>query len=356
MKLSFKCLPVGNLPYENNELATKLTIKLFDNIPFLADLPNADDEDNLLNRTLEGVPGFKLKHKRVIVEDSNRHKLKLTQMDAIFNNPDIDKLEEFKFHTFFLDRYLQIIKRIKPRETVINLLGPLTIAQLIENKEASQILADKFYRKLFIQTVTIRALWIIHRIKEVSPDTLPIIILEEPLLGRFGDLKRENEELTRDIIVNMYAKITQKIKEFHGAVGIQCFEKCDWKIPIDAGVDLISFDAYTNPNNINIIAEHVNNFLMGGGRINWAIVPVMTEARVKELTIDKLYDRFIKTVEALVLAGVSEYYAYNRASVSIQGNTDKLPLIFAEKAIILAKQLSRKIPTIKAHPTPDSNQ
>ena len=142
----------------------------------------------------------------------------------------------------------------------------------------------------------------------------------------------------------MFAKVIQKIKECHGLVGIQCFEKCDWQIPIEAGADIISFDAYNNPNNLNIIAEKINDFLAGGGRINWGIVPVMTEALVKSLTVDQVYDRFAKTVENLVIAGVSERLAYNRAMVSINGNVNKLPLIFAEKALMLSVQLSKRIP------------
>lgn len=158
------------------------------------------------------------------------------------------------------------------------------------------------------------------------------------------DIKRENEDVTRETVINLFTKVINKIKEYHGLVGIQCFEKCDWQIPLEAGADIISFDAYNNPNNLNIIAEKINNFLIGGGRINWAIVPVKTEALVKSLNIDSVYNRFIKTIDGLVLSGVSERLAYNRSTVSIQGNVDKLPIIFAEKALILSTQLAKRIP------------
>ena len=49
-------------------------------------------------------------------------------------------------------------------------------------------------------------------------------------------------------------------------------------------------------------------------------------------------------MQGLINAGVSENYVYNSALVSIQGNVDKLPIIFAEKAIILASQLAQRIP------------
>ena len=145
----------------------------------------------------------------------------------------------------------------------------------------------------------------------------------------------------------MLRKTKSKIHDFGGLVGVQCFEKCDWKIPIDAGVDLISFDAYSNPNNLNIIPDMVNEFLAKGGRINWAIVPVMNENIVKTTSVDYIYDRLIKAMEGLILAGTTAKLVYNRATVSVQGNLTQLPLFFAEKALITANQVGKRIPVLQ---------
>jgi hypothetical protein len=122
-------------------------------------------------------------------------------------------------------------------------------------------------------------------------------------------------------------------------------EKCNWQIPINAGVDIISFDAYNNPNNLNIIPEDIVNFIAKGGKINWGIVPVMNETMVKGLTIDNIAKRLFATFDGLIIAGVPENFVYNSALVSVQGDLAHLPVIFAEKAIILATQLSKRIPT-----------
>ena len=312
MKKSFRCLPVGNLPYTTDKAATKMMVKLFENIPFLANLPDASPDENLLRRTLMNTPGVFIQEKKVIFDnDAPNLKAKLVALDAAFNSPTEENLEQFKFETFFLPKYY---------------------------------LADKYYRKVVIQTICVKALWIIHKIKKLSPETRPLIILEEPLLYKIGDIKRENEDVTRDVIINMFSKVISKIHEYEGLVGIQCFEKCDWKIPIDSGVDLISFDAYNNPNNLNIMPEKINEYLVRGGRINWAIVPVMNETIVKSLSVEYIYDRFIKTIEGLIVAGTSEKLTYNRATISIQGDINSLPLIFAEKALIVANQVSKRIP------------
>ena len=70
----------------------------------------------------------------------------------------------------------------------------------------------------------------------------------------------------------------------------------------------------------------------------------MTESVVKALNIDYVSNRLFSTMQGLILAGVPEKHVYNSALVSIQGDVDKLPIIFAEKAIILSTQLAKKIP------------
>lgn len=345
MKRNYRCLPVGALPYTTDKATTRMMVKLFENIPFLANLPEVSPEENILHRTLMNTPGICINDKKIIFDDEAPElKHKLVILDAAFNNPDEELISEFGFETFFLPKYYQIIERIKPAETVINFMGPFTLSQRITNKAGTQLLVDRYYRKLIIQTICVKALWIINKIKKLSPETRPLIMLEEPLLYKIGDIKRKNEDITQDIIVNMFAKIISKLHDYNGVVGIQCFEKCDWIIPIEAGVDLISFGAYNNPNNLNIIANKVNDYLACGGRINWAIVPVMNETIVKSLSSDYIYDRFTKTIEGLIVAGASEKLVYNRSLISIQGDVHKLPLIFAEKAMIIASQAAQKIP------------
>ena len=51
-----------------------------------------------------------------------------------------------------------------------------------------------------------------------------------------------------------------------------------------------------------------------------------------------------KTMEDLIIAGTSERLIYNRALVSVQGNTNHLPLIFAEKALMLSIQVAKRMP------------
>lgn len=348
MKLTSRCIPLGMLPYETIDSATRAMAKLFDKMPYIPVLPKIDSKDSIKRRTLQNIPG-------IVLNDSGNIILKpvgksyeeaLKRLDRAFNSPNKENLQEFGFDCVFLEKFLQIIKKFKSPNACVNLLGPFTISQILQSAADAQTIADKSYRKLFIQAVCVKALWIIDKIREYCPDTVPIIILEEPMLGKLGEIKRENEDVTVELVTNMFSKVIEKIKEYGAAVCVQSMEKCDWQVPINAGADMISFDAYNNPNNLNIIPETIIDFVSRGGKINWAIVPVISEAIVKSLNAEYLKKRFFATLDGLVMAGVPEKFVYNSALVSTQGDSSKLPLIFAEKAVILSTQLAKKIPFI----------
>lgn len=345
MKLKTKCISTGSLPYESIQAATRMMAKLFETSPFLAMLPKVSEKDDVLNLTIENIPGIKIKDGKIFLRtSSNTFKQNIQKLDKAYNNPNYDNLAPFEIRTAFLDKYLSIIKKFNSPNAFVSLFGPFTISQMIQSAADEQMLADKSYRKLFIQAVSVRALWIANKIRQVSPNTQVVIILNEPLLAHLGVLKRTYEEINAEVVTNFISKIVEKLHSADIKVGIQCFEKCDWQIPINAGVDLISFDAYNNPNNLTVIPEQIKNFIKKGGKINWAIVPTASEPIIKALDSDYLLQRLYSTMEGLIESGVPRNYVYKSATVSLQGDTEHLSILFAEKALILATKLGERIP------------
>lgn len=346
MNLKTRCIPYGSLPYNDIEPAVKMLAKLFERSPYNIILPNINKEDTILQRTLSNIPGIKIKEGKIHIKTtSNIYKQRIVELDKAFNNPSLENLDTFAIESPFIDKFFSFIKKFNSGNAFINILGPFTVSQMLMCAAEEQMLTDKSFRKFFIQAVCVKALWAVEAIKTVSPTTTPVIILEEPFLGQLGDLKRENEDITTELVVSMLSRVIEKIKESGAIVAVQCFEKCDWKIPIEAGADIISFDAYNNPNNLCIIPEQIIEFVNRGGKINWAIIPTISDNLVKSLTIDDISSRLFATMQGLIQAGVPAEKVFNSALVSVQGNLDKLQLIFAEKALILSTQLAKRLPT-----------
>ena len=64
-----RCLPVGDLPYDTDKAATKMMVKLYENIPYLANMPVASENESIINRTLMNLPGIIIKGKKIFFKD-----------------------------------------------------------------------------------------------------------------------------------------------------------------------------------------------------------------------------------------------------------------------------------------------
>ena len=319
-----------------------MMLKLYESLPFLPELPLIDSSDNTIMRTINNIPGIKYKDKKILLPnvESATFEKSLNKLDSAYNSSS--NLEHFSFDAPFFNIYNQMLQRIKPHFTTVKLLGPFSFAELVYNQSSVNLFNDKLYRKFLIQAFVLKANWFISKVQSLSSDTKVLILYDEPLLYNFSNLKRE-EELANDAVVSLLSKVYQKIHSIGGFVGVQSFNKCNWQLPIDAGADLLSFDAYNNPNNLSIIAESVNNFLINGGYINWGIVPVTNESTIKSINLDYIESKFKSVSENLADEGIAYKMLLRHSTVSVQGDLAKIPILHAEKALILSQQLSDKV-------------
>ena len=354
MKLNFRNFPYGSLPYDNIQLCKQLMLRLYENIPYLAELPLIDKNDNIKVKTFENIPCVTLKDGKFLLPECTNEKfiLSISQLEQACNSDNPEDYTPYGSNgTPYSNIYYEMLKRLKPEYTIINLLGPFSFANMVFNKNATVLLTDRAYRKYIVQAITVKALWYISKIKEASPETKPIIMFEEDLLYKYGTLKRTNEEINKETIITLFSKIFTKVQKSGGVVAVQSLEKCNWQLVFETeGVNIISFAAYNNPNNLNIISDAVNRFLSKGGYINWAIVPVTSEIAIKGLNLDTAYNRLINTMESLISEGVSADLIYKQATVSVQGHMSQLPILFAEKALMLTDKISKKLPFTSVHP------
>ena len=346
MKLNFRNLPTASLPYEDIKICKRMMLRLYENIPFLAELPKIDPNDNIINRTLENIPGIQYSEKKILIDDYTTAEFvkASSELSHAFDNLDTSIIDTYSSSAPYWEIYTEMLKRINPEYTIIKLIGPFSLAEMIFNVNTVTLLREKAYRKYLIQAVGAKALWYINKIKSISPNTKLIVLFEEHQLYKFGSIKRNNEEITKETIITMFSKLFQKIQSCGGLVGVQSFEKCNWQLLIDSNVNLISFDAYNNTTSLDIIAEKLGKFLAMGGYINWAIIPVNNEKSIRALNIDFANKLFTKAIENLSSEGVSLDLLYKNCTVSVQGNLDKLPILFAEKALMIESQLGKKIP------------
>ena len=348
MNFDIKHVPPLFLPYSTLQPAERMFEKYFKQNPILPIFPNIDSCDSIFKRSVMNLAGIEVVNGKIKKFDYENKDVKKSfiVLDKAFETGNINELQNFCFESSYFRNFLDFIEKNKSKIAYINLVGPFTFALLLCKMENFELFENKVFRKFIVQSISVKAMWAIKKIKEVSLETTPVIILDEPLLKNLGELKNKVEEINSELIIALTSMIVEKIHAENAKVMYQSFEKCDWKIPVDSGVDIISFNADNYLDNLVIFKDKIKEFLQKGGQLNWAVVSGITEASIKGYSVDYLVKKMNFAFSQLIDAGISPKLVYNSATISINGDLSKLPIVIAEKAIILTSQIVQKIPQV----------
>lgn len=272
-ELTLECLAIGSLPCDNLDNAMKIVKRDFGNIPFWPQLTNISKKEDML---------------------------------AQFSD-DMSSFCSVSFHKF-----IEFIKETKPKYAKGQITGPHTLSFRIKSDNLASALAQK-------------ALWQINQIKSASPCTTPIIFIDEPSLATI----KEKSPL------DMIKIISDTIKTNGALSGLHCCADCNWNIAIDAGIDIISFDAYR----YKPCAEF-KRFLMRGGKIAWGIVPTKDTKAIEDANLDKMIEIFENGVKYLTKMGIDEKIIIENSLITPSCGAGSLSEELAQKAMDLTKQLS----------------
>ncbi len=274
-ELTLECLAIGSLPCDNLDKAMEIVRKDFNNIPFWPQLTNISKKEDML------------------IQFSD---------------------EMSSFYSVSFNKFLELIKETKPKYAKGQITGPFTLSLVLQTQDV-------------IERLTQKALWQINEIKKVSPHTIPIIFIDEPSLS---NLKSKPP-------VKMIKTISDRIKENGGMSGLHCCGNCDWTIALNAGIDIISFDAYSY---IGTLGDEIKTFLAHGGKIAWGIVPTKDKMALESANLNKMIEVFENGVKYLTKKGIDEKIIIENSLITPSCGAGALSEELAEKAMNLTKQLS----------------
>lgn len=193
-------------------------------------------------------------------------------------------------------------------------------------------------KEIITKTLSIKALWQIKNIRSANPDTTPIIFIDEPSISQLGTSAFIT--ISTEEVVEMIKEISDLIKENGAISAIHCCGKCDWDIPISAGVDIINFDAYTFSQNLSLHSKSIKSFLEQGGKIAWGVIPTLHPEVLENAKLDTMLTVFKKAVKYLTEKGIDEKIIIANSLITPSCGAGALSEDLAEKAMDLTKQLS----------------
>ena len=345
-KLTLECLAIGSLPHINLENAMELVKKDFKNIPFWPQLTKINKNEDMIFQFLENMPSFfidKDSGKTYLETESDKFFEDMEQFfcdyEEIIADVNSETIEKYAINSSCaFPEFIKIIKSTKPAFAKGQIVGPFTLATTLVDKSGKCAFYDETLKEIITKTLSIKALWQIKNIKSANPNSTPIIFIDEPSISQLGTSAFIT--ISTEEVVEMIKEISDLIKANGAISAIHCCGKCDWDIPISAGVDIINFDAYTFAQNLSLHSKSIKSFLEQGGKIAWGVIPTLHPEVLENANLDTMLSVFEKAVKYLTEKGIDEKIVIANSLITPSCGAGALSEDLAEKAMDLTKQLS----------------
>lgn len=213
--------------------------------------------------------------------------------------------------------------------------GPCSFALTIvdENKRASYY-NDEF-RDVIVKALAMKCRWQIQKFQPFAEKV--ICFIDEPILSAFGSSTYVS--VKREDVVALLSEMVEAIHAEQALAGVHCCGNTEWSIPIDAGADIVNFDAFEYGETIAMYPEAVKRHLTSGGILAWGIVP--TSTAIRQQNVVSMMDYFETMMDHLAYKGIEKQLIIEQAIVTPSCGTGTMEPADADRVFELTSALSK---------------
>ena len=213
--------------------------------------------------------------------------------------------------------------------------GPCSFALTTVDEKKRAIYYNEEFRDVIVKALAMKSRW---QIKKFSPFADAIIcFIDEPILSAFGSSTYIG--VKRDDVVALVREVADAVKAEKAYAGVHCCGNTDWSILVDAGVDIINFDAYGYGETIALYPQAMKKFIAAGGVLAWGLVP--TSPSIHDIALAQLAGLFEKLLKNLSQkAGIDEESIIRNSIITPSCGTGSLQIADSEKVFAVLKELA----------------
>ena len=215
--------------------------------------------------------------------------------------------------------------------------GPCSFALTITDENKRAIYYNEEFRDVIVKAIGMKCRWQIQKFKPFAENI--ICFIDEPILSAFGSSTYVS--VSREDVVAILNEVIEAVHAEGGLAGIHCCGNTEWSILIDAGVDIVNFDAFEFGHTIAIYPEQVKKHLEGGKYLAWGVVP--TSVKIREQTVESLEQKLEEGMDNLAAKGISKELIMSQAIITPSCGTGSMAVEDAEKVFKLTKELSKRM-------------
>jgi hypothetical protein len=347
IKPKFLATGIGSMPFEEPQHAVDVSLSRLKEAPTWPQLPRLGINEQMEIQYSEGMPCIVIDRdkKRMYFDTSGDYydalaefyEIYMAAMDPDEGNGDCSAMaisREFSKGIYILEECLQKLGETLPFVKV-QTTGPCSFALTIVDENKRAIYYNDEFRDVVVKVLAMKCRWQIQKFKPYAENI--ICFVDEPILSAFGSSTYIS--VNREDVVQLLADMIDAIHADNGIAGVHCCGNTEWSILIDAGVDIVNFDAFGFGETIAMYPEAVKDHLGRGGMLAWGIVPTSTE--IRNQTVETLSELLENMMDHLASKGIDKQLIVEQAIITPSCGTGSMDPVDAEKVFEMTEALSQ---------------
>ncbi len=344
-KPKFLASGIGSMPFSDVEHAVNISLSKMPEAPFWPQLPKLSLNEQMEVQYSESMPCVIIDREkgRMFFDTSGDYsevfadfyEAYMLAMDPDDGNGDCSSAAispDFSRGIYAFEKRL-LSSGGKVPFLKVQTTGPCSFALTVVDENKRAIYYNEEFRDVVVKALAMKCRWQIQKFQPFADQI--ICFIDEPILSAFGSSTYVS--VRREDVVGHLTELIEAIHQDKALAGIHCCGNTEWSILIDAGVDIVAFDAFEYGETIAIYPDSVKAHLERGGMLAWGVVP--TSTAVREQTVDTMIVHFEKVLDHLAARGIDKQLIVEQAIITPSCGTGSMEPADAEKVFELNRQL-----------------
>ena len=343
------CLPllIGSLPLADHRQAVELIFAHTPEIPIWPQLPMYPQE-GMIAQVLPGFPGVTEVAGKTFIETCSpefdnqflaffEEYLMVTEGGAELND------SRFAMTSFAAQGFFEFLQYAASRKAELlalkgQMTGPITFCTGVVDSAGRAIFYNEQLRDAAIKMLALKARWQVRRMNEIC--TPSILFFDEPGLAGFGSSAFIT--ISKEDVAASLAEVFAAVKAENGITGVHVCANTEWSVLFSAGVDVLSYDAYSFFDKLILYPEQLRQFLTQGGILASGIIPTAAEY-IDAATVPDLVESWLAQTAQLEKIGLSRQMVVAQTLITPSCGTGAVTEAQARKVLALTRDVSAEI-------------
>lgn len=340
-------LLIGSVPLDDHRQAAELIFSHTPEVPIWPQL-TVYKEEGMIPQFLTGFPGV----------DSCDGKTFINSTGATFDEEFLSFFEEylmvienaaplegsrFALTPEVAKGFFEFIELAKDKKSSLvglkgQITGPITFCTGVVDQDGRAIFYNEQLRDAAVKMLALKGQYQARMMGQISKPSF--VFFDEPGLSGFGSSAFIT--ISKEDITNCFSEVFEAVQAEGCLAGVHVCANTEWSLLFDAGIDVISYDAYGFFDKLILYKEHLLEFIGKGGILATGIVPTSPEL-IDGATVDALVELWYGQVAELERIGISKKAVFEQSFITPSCGTGTVSVEQAVKVLELTRDVSKKI-------------